>query len=64
MALFVSLSALSVLAVFLRVVARIKTKSPFKADDWWAYISLILFLAYVSLCIWGKSTSFQTTIFF
>lgn len=64
MALCVSLSALSVIAVILRVVARIKTRSPFKADDWWVYISLILFLAYVSVNIWGKCTSFLTTIFF
>lgn len=62
MAVCVSLSVLSVLAVFLRVVARIKTRNPFKADDWWTYISLILFLAYVSANIWGKSTSLSSKL--
>lgn len=41
------------LAVILRLVARAKSKAKYGADDGLAVGALVLFLAYVSLSIWG-----------
>lgn len=52
--LYVTLSVLSTIAVVLRLVVRIKTKTTLRGDDWWACLSLVLLQAYLGLTIWGK----------
>lgn len=54
LSLYVSLSALSAMAVVLRLIARIKTKTTLRGDDWLACLGLILLQAFLGLSIWGN----------
>ena len=49
---------LSVLAVFLRFVARGRSQSNFSWDDWFAAFSLIFLAAYIGSSLWGKTPDF------
>lgn len=54
LALYVSLSVLSMMAVVLRFIARYKTNTMLRGDDWWACLGLILLQAFLGLSIWGN----------
>lgn len=52
-ALVVGLTGMSTVIVMLRIIARMKGKATFGADDYWIFAAAALNLPYMGVYIWG-----------
>ena len=52
--LSIILIILTGVAVFLRFLARVHSRAPLAADDWWILVALICFYGCMSLQIWSE----------
>ena len=50
----VTFAALAIMAVILRLLTKLYIKGAWAADDTWAIISLLSFLAFIGVEFWGE----------